>query len=228
MARWIQGEGHPWGLTPEEYEELLARKDNSPLTVESLSPERGQLLISLVHLNVDMSPLTERRATFQYADLRGANLRGANLSGIFLRESDLSRTQLEGANLKDADTYGANLRLAYLKNSDLRNIFLTGADTTTFVVGANISGTILFDVNGHWAKLFGIILDSKDDAIQFYGSKPEVKDSFFREMRFIEAEGGKVRIVYHDDEKFDEHGSRPAPPPDAATAPTPAGDAKCK
>lgn len=82
---------------------------------EPLSPERGQLLLSLVYSGVDMEDINHEVPWFYQADLEGANL----------SKQDLTHTKLQGANLKDADLSGAILEYVRLDNADLRgtNLF---------------------------------------------------------------------------------------------------------
>ncbi|MEM9918363.1 MAG: pentapeptide repeat-containing protein [Bacteroidota bacterium] len=136
------------------------------VAAQKLSPERGQLLLALVNMEIDSSVFAQIkfRTTFAGADLRRADLRATDLSGVNLEgadlvEADLRNSNLEGANLKAANLWGANLRNAKLnraeaKNAvlswaemhaaDLRNIDLSGADlTSTKLRKANLNGSKL-------------------------------------------------------------------------------------
>lgn len=99
-----------------------------------LSPERGQLLITLALLPLDTSTLYEiyKSATFQEADLNFTKLIRANLSGVDLRFSDLSGARLDsadlsGANLNWVDMSGAILDMAKLDNAELHQADLSEA-----------------------------------------------------------------------------------------------------
>lgn len=103
-----------------------------------LSPERGQLLISLLESRVEMKDMM-RGADFSYADLRdtsiiftdlsGAKLTGAHFSGSLLRgtslswanlkEGNLSETNLDRTNFTNADLRHASFVRAYLETAEL-------------------------------------------------------------------------------------------------------------
>ncbi|MDF1867318.1 MAG: pentapeptide repeat-containing protein [Saprospiraceae bacterium] len=123
--------------------------DGDTLIRKSLSPERGQLLVSLIEsklnntfdkiygkLNLTSADLTG--ANLGGADLTDANLRNADLADANLRNTDLTDANLIGANLRNADLTDANLIGANLRNVDLRNVKL---------IGANLIGTNLEDAN---------------------------------------------------------------------------------
>lgn len=102
-----------------------------------LSPERAQLLLSLIGANAALTDLRVKGADFSRADLRGAYLlgaklpnqrfafadfSGANLSAADLSSSDLRSARLVGANLSGATINEANLEDADLTGADLRDI----------------------------------------------------------------------------------------------------------
>jgi len=102
--------------------------DGDVLTVKPLSPERGQLLVSLLSSDLDSLTMKEifLKADFRYADLEGANLvraylNGVNLEGADLRNATLINASLVGANLYGADAEGADLSNTNLNNADLRH-----------------------------------------------------------------------------------------------------------
>jgi uncharacterized protein YjbI with pentapeptide repeats len=115
-----------------------------------LSPERGQLLITLSLLPLDTATLHKvyKSATFESADLKNAvlnkaylsraNFSGANFSGADFNEADLS-----GANLSGADLIGADLSRADLRGADLSGAILVWVGLR----GANLSDAILIDAD---------------------------------------------------------------------------------
>lgn len=105
------------GLTPVPTPVLMPRLAERPR-----SPERGQLLLSLVAADVDIGTLTRAGATFADADLRNAVLTGANLQGADLKGADLRDAYLIGANLRETKLYSANLQRAVLVGADLRQL----------------------------------------------------------------------------------------------------------
>lgn len=103
-----------------------------------LSPERAQLLISLIGSGIVLKNIL-KRASFDGADLRDADLSGTNLNGISLSGANLSRADLRQANFKKVNLQAGNLTAAYL-------------------VGANLKGANLWGTNLSWANMKGINL----------------------------------------------------------------------
>jgi uncharacterized protein YjbI with pentapeptide repeats len=129
------------GLRPYRYLE------NDSLTPRQLSPERGQLLFSLINSNLDKATYDKifARANFNYADLREANFTDAYLKGAKLADSyfykanfnhanlenaDLSNAYLEEATFKSTKMDGANLGNANLRKSRMEGISLVGGNLT--------------------------------------------------------------------------------------------------
>lgn len=73
--------------------------ENDTLIAQPLSPERGQLLVSLVESQLDAVTYENvfSKAIFDRSDLRGANLSGADLSLANLIGADLILANLRGA-----------------------------------------------------------------------------------------------------------------------------------
>lgn len=104
-----------------------------------LSPERGQLLISLLgsgldHITLDsikMASLFRRadlkEAYLPYVDLSNTHLEYANLSGADLHNAHLERTYLSQADLSNARLEASYLIDVELSETDLRNANLEGA-----------------------------------------------------------------------------------------------------
>lgn len=110
--------------------------NDGKLSKHKLSPERGQLLLALLNLNIDSSTIENIffRTSFEGADLSGAKLYGRQLEGI----------DLNGANLQDAD-----LRYINLGNANLRNANLSGANLSE----ANLEQINLIRADLSWANL---------------------------------------------------------------------------
>ena len=119
--------------------------ENDELTPRQLSPERGQLLFSLINSNLDEETYDKifARANFSYADLQEANftdayLKGARLANSFfykanfnranLENADLSFAYLEEATFKTTRMDGVNLTHANLRRSRMENISLAGGN----------------------------------------------------------------------------------------------------
>lgn len=98
-----------------------------------LSPERAQLLVSLIESQLDTNTYKKiyAKADFSYSEfyndkLLNYYLKGANLSYSVFSEGDLMGANFEGANLNytdfsSADLTGANLNYADFLGSDLSN-----------------------------------------------------------------------------------------------------------
>ncbi len=135
---------------------------NAPIT-RPLSPERGQLLITLTLLPLDSTTLDRiyQSATFESADLqnavldkaylRGANLIRANLSDAKLIEADLSWAKLRWAKLIGAQLNRANLNRATLSDTDFSGAYLNEAK----LIEADLSDANLSNTNLGFAYLLG-------------------------------------------------------------------------
>jgi uncharacterized protein YjbI with pentapeptide repeats len=155
--------------------------EGDTLIGRALSPERGQLLVTITRLPLDTGAIRKiyEQSTFEAADLMGANLSGAflsganlsgaNLSGASLNGAFLSRTSLSGAflkraNLWNADLKNANLGGAFLSTADLTRANLSGATLNranlikAFLDGANLSEVIFGETNLSGASLRGVNL----------------------------------------------------------------------
>ncbi len=97
--------------------------ENDSLTPRQLSPERGQLLFSLVNSNLDKATYDKiyARANFNYADLREANF-----SEAYLRGAKLAHSSFSNANFNYADLQGADLSNAWLEHATFRNTAMNG------------------------------------------------------------------------------------------------------
>jgi uncharacterized protein YjbI with pentapeptide repeats len=135
--------------------------ESDSLVARELSPERGQLLVSIVNSQIDNGSLRRifQFADFSFADLKdvvlsgeylsGINLHHADLAGAILDETDLSRADLSGADLSDAVFARANVREARFRQANLTNAYFESADLTQ----ANFYGAKMRSANFAGAKL---------------------------------------------------------------------------
>ncbi|MBN8681875.1 MAG: pentapeptide repeat-containing protein [Chitinophagales bacterium] len=126
--------------------------DVDTLIGKPLSPERGQLLITLTRLPLDTQTLYKIYdvSTFANSELSGAELSGADLQGIDLRDANLN---------------GANLRKSNLCNALLHHIsFGRGADLTL----ANLSSTKLFSASFIGTSLISANLSNAELGSAFF------------------------------------------------------------
>ncbi|MFN0215990.1 MAG: pentapeptide repeat-containing protein [Saprospiraceae bacterium] len=135
--------------------------ESDSLVAQELSPERGQLLLSIVNSQIDNSSLRRifQFSDFSYADLQGSvfsgeylsgiNLSHANLRNATLDETDLSRADLSGADLSDAVLARGNLQEARFRQSNLTNAYFESANLKQAnfyganMRDANLAGTLL-------------------------------------------------------------------------------------
>lgn len=140
--------------------------DGDTLIDQPLSPERGQLLLTLAQLRLSDSTHVKlfSKANFSLsdlswvnlskADLSRADLSRANLSGAYLVEADLRRANLIEANLSKADLIEADLSGANLSGANLSEANLSKAHLSE----ANLSGAVLWKADLSGANLSGAVL----------------------------------------------------------------------
>jgi len=98
--------------------------ENDKLIEKPLSPERGQLLYSLVNsfLNDETMDKIFAKADFSYADLQGANLSNTYLRRANLVNSSFPKASFKNAFLEGALFTNANLMGAVFDNATLLNV----------------------------------------------------------------------------------------------------------
>ena len=116
--------------------------ENDRLIDQPLSPERGQLLISLTNSNLHASTYEKlfQKADFSYADLKHANfddyyIKGIELSFANLQDASFRNSVLEYSNLTKANLQGARFEETYmngikLNDANLQNSYLTNVKMT--------------------------------------------------------------------------------------------------
>jgi len=142
------------GLKPYRYLE------SDSLIAQEISPERGQLLLSILSSEVDNGTLRRifQSADFSFSELQGAALAGEFLEGINLRNADLSKANLNGARLAGADLNKADLSGAILAGTDLRKANLSETDLReTFITEVDFRGASLYGTD-----LRGVDLSDSD------------------------------------------------------------------
>jgi hypothetical protein len=138
--------------------------DNANLYKKSF--ERGEFLLGLLQLEVDLSDLCRRGAMFRNAafsgqslnssvlnnmDLRGAVFTGCDLSRAYLVGSNMAGAELQRANLYQADLNDAKFDGADLSNSTPNDANFENASFTD----ANLSGADLGDIH-NWRSIKSI------------------------------------------------------------------------
>ncbi|WP_075344313.1 pentapeptide repeat-containing protein [Tenacibaculum agarivorans] len=119
----------------QTYTAESAYKDSLGLT-KLLSPERGQLLITLLHSNINKvflrdSMLNNRNINFRYADLSFLQVNNRDLSGIDLKSASLDFSNFDNVTLKRV-----NLNEASIVNTSFKNVALHNA----FLINTNLEG----------------------------------------------------------------------------------------
>lgn len=132
------------------------------LSEKLVSPERGQLFVSLMENNLDsftqntivrsgdFSNAIIGKIQLDNSNLSYANLRGADLRGAKLQYSDLRRADLRGADLRHPDFIAPDFSGTELRDANLSGANLSGANlTSAYFRGANLSGVNLSNANLH-------------------------------------------------------------------------------
>jgi uncharacterized protein YjbI with pentapeptide repeats len=145
--------------------------EGDTLIERPLSPERGQLLMTLTLLPLDTATLNKvyQSATFQEADLKMAILDGAYLSGVDLNGADLSMASLNDVNLSEASLTSADLSNTSLHRANLYSAMLDqGAGwgparlDGAMLLGANLSGAYMVGTDLGGANLSGAFIIGTD------------------------------------------------------------------
>lgn len=132
--------------------------EDSTLTDKAYSPERGQLLLSLVNQGLDSSTMLKiySKATFQNSYLRKANLYGVNMNKADLTDSDFSQSNLMGASLVGAQLSGTTFDEANLEQANLQNaIIWTASFNKAQLWGANLNAALFIKASLRNADLSG-------------------------------------------------------------------------
>lgn len=127
---------------------------NDKLIETSISPERGQLLITLCKSDISASFLEDnilQESDFTKSELKGANLYNVVLRGINLKDADLSNSDLVKVDARRARFENTNFSSADLGYADLSYAFLQNA---------NLSNAILLKTKFNKADLTDVILDN--------------------------------------------------------------------
>lgn len=128
--------------------------------LKKYSPVKGQLLLGLVHMNMDSSSFTQikRQVSFAGADLSNSNLSGFDLKGINLKEANFTGASLKGTNLSNSNLFGANFYKAHLEEINLSHSMLKRANLNW----SNLSDAILVGANLEKGNLANATLSATD------------------------------------------------------------------
>ncbi len=167
--------------------------ENDELTDRQLSPERGQLLFSLINSNLDQGTYDKifARANFNYADLQEANFTDAYLKGAKLSHSYFYKANFNRANLEGADLSQAYLEEATFKNTSMNGVNLAGANLRR----SRMEGISLAGGNLEQADLRQIYLDGDFRNSNLEGVKVQeatitnvnLEGCYFRSMDWLDS-----------------------------------------
>lgn len=139
----------PFRIASSTTEDLeFSRPLSEQYTFINISPERGQLLETLISARIAAFPFDFSFAQLQRSPLEGAVLHRVNLENADLRHASLNfsylvQTYLRGANLAEAFVTGADLRQVNLRGEILVKTAFTGSNLDgADLTGALISGTV--------------------------------------------------------------------------------------
>jgi hypothetical protein len=169
--------------------------DDTTLIAKPLSPERGQLLLTITQLPLDTITfnLIYKSATFSQSELKDANLDNSFLQGVNLRDANLFGTHLTQANLKNADLQQANLEGAILNKANLSESISAGA----IFIGANMFSTDLTKSSFSGANLSGANL-SKAKIIDSNLSGANLSKAYLANSNFENANMSDVILIETD------------------------------
>lgn len=104
--------------------------DEDQLTKKITSPERGQLLITLVNSKLDKSTLLKiyNSANFDYSDLDGAKFIDACLEDLVMNKASLVGSKFIDSNLQNISFTNSNLENSHFSNSNLNLAFITNSN----------------------------------------------------------------------------------------------------
>lgn len=112
------------------------------LTDKLYSPERGQLLLAIAKVDLDINTYDRifRGASFENAFLEKADLGGLYMARINLASANLAGTNFEASNLSNAVLINTNLKEANLTFAELKGALLMGAEfSVTGITSANLT-----------------------------------------------------------------------------------------
>ncbi|MDH7445289.1 pentapeptide repeat-containing protein [Aquimarina sp. 2201CG14-23] len=193
-------------------------KEDGELIDKKISPEKGQLLFSLIRSNLADQSYREildasdfsytffkdiylgRGVNMKYINLSHSNLSEVNLPAANLERSELTEANMEQINLSDAVLVRANLTNANLRNSELLSVDLTnaklyGADLTEAdLTEATLWGTKLED-----AVLTDVVLDNaivhRQDWISYVADSLDLKGANAIKDNYRVKKQGKQQFV---------------------------------
>lgn len=150
-----------------------------------LSPERGQLLVTLLESKLDNSTYEEifRRGDFSYADLKGAVLDSFIINGIKLDHADFTNANLVGTKIVNSNLMRTNFENCYMEGADLSHSNLNYSRLSGNLRKATLENTTFSNMERLSCTFNSAVITSSS----FEGSKlkgsdfssAEIKDTYF-------------------------------------------------
>lgn len=126
---------------------------NSAELTRLISPERGQLLITLCKSKFSSSQMVD---ILQASDFTYSEVNNINLTSAILRETDLANS-----NFSDSELINVDFSLTGLNNTNFNNADLTDANMQrTDLTNANLENAYLFRTNFKGANLTNVNLNN--------------------------------------------------------------------
>lgn len=159
-------ESAPW-LTTLLQDSIDHGESDVELVSRPLSPERGQLLVTLANANIsNFGNFAERQADFRYSDLRGITITNFDLSDLDLQFSDFS-----GANLFDSVFFGADLSYAVFDGASMLGVQFddeTRLDSVSFFE-ARLNKAFIEVGHSKFSLRRSVLFDTKIEAVEYDG-----------------------------------------------------------
>lgn len=139
---------------------------NDSLISNILSPEKGQLFISLIHCGLDSTKYNEllQKCDFSFAEISNLDLSYTNLIGCNFQNANFNNCNLTGAKFNDGNFSYATFKNTVFgspnsKKTDFGNCDLTGANfENSSLMKVNMKGAKLIGANFKGANILGVNL----------------------------------------------------------------------
>lgn len=190
--------------------------EGDSLIKNKISPERGQLLLALLMMDIDSVSFYKIKtaASFSGADLRSAQLANADLSyadlsAAHLKQANLSHAILNNTNLTDANLFAADLDSSFCNATNFKraNLALATCNDAQLILadfnGANMLNTQFINANFYqvkmqWSNLSGAMFNAASM------NNTDLMGALLSKSNFTEADlvYADLRLVKADDAIF--------------------------
>lgn len=161
--------------------------DDNKLTQTKISPERGQLLITIANSKLDTNTILKifEASNFDHSDLNGAKFNNVYLKNLRMNDASMINCSFGNSNLQNISFYNCNLSNSSFYKSNLKLAFMTICD---------LSNASFWELNSiHNAAFPGSILDSTTFRfVNFNGV--QINDDDFSSSKFYKCEVTKEWI----------------------------------